>query len=346
VGADIVIVLDESASMGTERTWVKTMVQNLNDNLKANGIGTATVLNRFGLVGYGGNAAPYIQGHVHLVGGQPFVEADLADAWLTAWNTAVDSVTAHDNGNTEDGYEALNVALAYTWRTTGVGKVIILLTDEARNTVAFSTGNVDNTLRDSIAASLAAGDFIASVGLNLKLRDAAGGAEININVPPGPYPFNAGQDYCVLGPTMGFGWDDTTATTNGLSYRKSGLSYVTGTGGFDGTTGSYPLSNMDGWNPAGYSPSKLRTTYRDLFITSTVRGSMWDISYLRTLQFSADPQYSDALTEAFVEHIKDRVLASFSWTFVNWTGAVTSTDNPLAYAVVGPASLTANFILA
>jgi hypothetical protein len=346
VGADIVIVLDESVSMGTERVWVKTMVQDLNDNLKANGIGTATVLNRFGLVGFGGNAAPYIRGHVHLIGGQPFVEADLADVWLTAWNTAVDSVAAHDGGGTEDGYEALNVALAYTWRTTSVGKVIILLTDEARNTSSGSTGNVDNVLRDSIAASLAAGEYIAAAGLNLKLRDAAGGAEININTPPLPYPFNAGQDYCVLGPTIGFGWDDATATINGLSYRKSGLSFVTGTGGLDGTTSSYALSYIFAWNTAGYSPSKLRTTYRDLFISTTVRGSLWDLSYLRTLQFSADPQYADALTEAFVEHIKDRVLASFSWTFVNWTGAVTSTSNPLAYTVVGPASLTANFILA
>lgn len=347
VGADIVMLLDESGSMGTERTWVKTMAAALNANLKANGIGTASVLNRFGLIGYGGGGV-YSPGHTHLINGQPFVEADLADVWQTYWSTAVDLAAAHyAGGGVEDGYTALNLALTYGWRTTSVSKVVILLTDEARNiSGGSSTGTVDNTIRDAIAASLAAGDYIAALAITFKLRDAAGGANININLPALPYPFNAGQNYCVLGPTMGFGWSDVTATTNGVSYRKSGLTFVTGTGGFDGAGSStYPLSYMFNYNPAEFSPSKMRTTYRDLFISTTVRGSMWDLAYLRTLQFGPSTQYADALTAAFVDHIKDRVLASFSWTFVNWTGAVTSTSNPLAYTVVGPASLTANFIL-
>ena len=62
--ADIVLVVDESASMGGDQEWVAEMIPLLDEALIAEGIGaTAGNPNRFAVVGYGGGRENIVVGH-------------------------------------------------------------------------------------------------------------------------------------------------------------------------------------------------------------------------------------------------------------------------------------------
>lgn len=329
VGADIVIVLDESGSMGTERSWVKTLAVDLDAFLKSNNIGSATVPNRFGLVGFGGDKTKgYEVAHKHLISGLEFASTD-NPSWSTNFNAAVDSIGSHYSASSavEDGYAALTMALgSYGWRVSFVGKVIVLLTDEPRNTVArtgSSDGDPDPAYLASLKASFVSGNYITAGMLGIKLY-----ATGKTTDPPS---FHGLQ----FGPIMGFGWNGISV--NGVAYAFNGSAFTgTNTGGYSG--------NIDTPNVANPAGSMFRTTYENLFIDSSVKGSEWDLYYLRAGIY--DPAYTVSLTSAFVSHIEGRIEQNLSWQFVNWTGSITSTDNPLSVTVNGTFSVTANFNLA
>ncbi len=119
--ADIVVVIDESGSMSGEQRWVGETIPVLDVGLKAKGIGSELLPNRYGLVGFGSWMYDTRQIDVGngLMGGAPEFE------------TASDELIAY--GSQEDGWDGINTALnTYSFRDAAALN-IIFITDEDRD---------------------------------------------------------------------------------------------------------------------------------------------------------------------------------------------------------------------
>lgn len=125
--ADVIVVVDESGSMGGEHAWIATMIGSLDTELIAAGI----TGNRYGLVGFGASSGHGIEGHQHAVGGGQF---GTAAQFATAAGGLVTS------GGLEDGYDGIDEALGYSFRA-GAAVNIILVTDEDRDVADGSEGH-------------------------------------------------------------------------------------------------------------------------------------------------------------------------------------------------------------
>ena len=186
--ADILFVVDESGSMYDEHTWLGTMITALESELVAAGVTD----NRYGLVGFGASQSSHegtVAGHKHTVGGGDWGTA-------AALSTAAGGLVA--TGGTEDGYEALEVALNYSTRSTAAFNVI-LITDEDRDDILSGTLDFDGVLTD----------------LNAK------NAMLNVVVNASFYDDQ---------PAGALGVDSA-----GMAYLQDGSGYTTGTGGSPGT---------------------------------------------------------------------------------------------------------------
>lgn len=131
--ADVIVVVDESGSMGGEHAWIGPMIASLDAALSTAGV----TGNRFGLVGFGGSSTHGIGGHSHLVGGGQF---GTAAQFATAAGGLVLS------GGTEDGWDGIDEALGYSFRPSAAVN-IILVTDEDRdnyNTALTYAGVLSN----------------------------------------------------------------------------------------------------------------------------------------------------------------------------------------------------------
>ncbi len=129
--ADIVVIMDDSASMGFAQTFSGQLMQDIDAGLLAAGIGaTAAGGNRFGLLAYGGfntDTAP-----------APVLLGASAQLFGTAQEYATGVGTLQASGAVEDGYLAIDVALdTYQFRPEAE-KFIILVTNEDRDIVDAS----------------------------------------------------------------------------------------------------------------------------------------------------------------------------------------------------------------
>ncbi|MCR9293841.1 MAG: PPC domain-containing protein, partial [bacterium] len=126
---DVLVVMDESASMAFAQQFAVGFIADLDTNLQAAGIGNSSAgTNLFGLVGFGSaTQAP---------------RAIPVGAGGELWGTSVEYATASgnllDNGAVEDGYQAIHFALDnYDFREDAE-KFIILVTNEDRDVVDAS----------------------------------------------------------------------------------------------------------------------------------------------------------------------------------------------------------------
>lgn len=132
---DLIVVIDESGSMDTERNFIGNYIENMDTVLEENGVST----NQYGLVGYGGHyaVATNEEGHKHTVGG-----GDLGTA--AEFSAATDGLQV--DGGTEDGYEAMMFALEnYTFRSNA-GASLFLITDEDRDDITNATVDYNSML--------------------------------------------------------------------------------------------------------------------------------------------------------------------------------------------------------
>ena len=119
---DVIVVVDESASMSTEHAWISPMLGTLDGALSGLGMNAS-----YALVGYAS-------------GGQGRTLAGVGT--LAAAQTATSGLRTN-GGPTEDGYAALNYALHNLTFTAGSALNVILITDEDRdNSNAALTYNV------------------------------------------------------------------------------------------------------------------------------------------------------------------------------------------------------------
>lgn len=136
---DVVVIVDESASMSTEHAWISPTLGTLNSQLALLGIAA-----NYALVGFADGG----QGRT-LAGIGTLATAQAATSGLTT-----------GGGPTEDGYAAIHYALANLTFTAGAALNVILITDEDRD-----TSNAALTYA-SILAELTARNALLNVAVN------------------------------------------------------------------------------------------------------------------------------------------------------------------------------------
>lgn len=233
-----------------------------------------------------------------------------SNVWLSADHPTFSTTWANPDtalvtsGGAEDAYEPIDdvSSNAFGWRTTNVAKVIIFATDEDRQEHNYPSSIT--TLRNKLGT----GDFIVAGILRVtRFYDYAGTQVIG-------YGYGAQPGYA--------------AAINGLCYIADGF-------------GGFTYSRTGNATDTGAEP-QVTEEYVNLCIHNTVRGSVWDLAYIRatgipTASFSA----------AFVDNMKDRIIATLGWRFINWTSGATvlGSSANLIYTVDGPDTVTANFQL-
>ena len=155
LAADILLVVDESRSMGGEHRWLPDMVRNLETQLRSSGIGTFSDLpNRYGLVGYGRRQPiEYARVLATRTGRTLFSAAE--------YSQANDQLIADDQGRIEDGYQAIDHALTELPYRKGsnIARNIILITDEDRDVITQGA----TLTRESMKTTLESLGFILNV---------------------------------------------------------------------------------------------------------------------------------------------------------------------------------------
>jgi hypothetical protein len=169
---DLVFMVGESGSMNTEHQWLgggsppgtpPFVPSVLEAALVAANIGAGVNPNRYALVGFADTAHSVGQrAHKHTVGGGDWGTAAQLEA------AAASGPGLSTTGGTEDGYDAMSFSLNawaanYTWRP-GAVKVLILVTDEGRDTLSADT-------KASITALMQADDVIIAMCVNAQIKD-------------------------------------------------------------------------------------------------------------------------------------------------------------------------------
>ena len=167
--ADVLVVIDESSSMGPLQDFTEQMIPELENALIASGVGDGTFgTNRYGLVGYGGPNTAF--GFSYTVGsGQ--------------WGTSTEYVTAalglRTQSGAADGYKGLDFALAnYAFRGAAA-KFIILITDTNREN--FGGAGLSPSTTSSLLAQLSAADITLQTIVNARFRDSANNIAIAVD---------------------------------------------------------------------------------------------------------------------------------------------------------------------
>lgn len=159
--ADIIVVIDESGSMGGEHAFIGPAMVNLDGAL----IGLGITPNQFGLVGFGADALHGTPGHTHLVGGGLFGTS-------AQFSAATGGLVL--TGATEDGYSGIAHALTYPFRA-GSARNIILVTDEDRD-------NAGGPSRASILQSLDDNDATLNAIVNATFRSPSTGTQSALGI--------------------------------------------------------------------------------------------------------------------------------------------------------------------
>ena len=149
--ADIVFVVDESASMVREHNWIREEVGIIDRILKTRGVGAGERNNLFALVGFGRNDPQAIAGIslTHLTSASDFVEA---------------SRNLMLSGTFEDGYAAIDYSLENIVTRPDTAKQLILVTDEDRSVLR------PDLSREVIESRLRRTGFVLNVVVNQALQ--------------------------------------------------------------------------------------------------------------------------------------------------------------------------------
>jgi RHS repeat-associated protein len=158
--ADVVVVVDESGSMTEEQDWVEELVGPLEAHLNTNGIGTGTLPNRYGVMGY--------DWHTRAI--------NVGSGWMGSHLDFPAAARQLDlrGGGSEDGWVAVQFAATQYPLRDGAAHNIILVTDEGRS-------NNDNAVTyDSVLASLRAKNALLNAVVNARFTCGDGSAALGM----------------------------------------------------------------------------------------------------------------------------------------------------------------------
>ena len=329
--ADIVFLVDESTSMGSElgstaafRTWVGTLANELESALNAAGIGRSQP-NQYAMIGFGGLRQM-------ATGGRPTYETSWPHIFNVGgngvdWGSAAALATAANGltniGSTVDGYTAMDFALhAYTYRALAA-KLFVLLTDKNRDdiitgipsgsssgvflvpgTILTNGTNSYTTPSDvtiaSITSALAAKNVILATCNLINMTASPAGTVI------GASGTNTGSSPAFLVSATG----PSYYTTSVLASLTSG----DGVGFYHSDNAYKNIPSCYYWNVAQALPG----------------GTFWDLTNLSV------PANLTSFTSCLVAQIKDSILTNLSYTFEYWTvNSGTYATNPVGITVAG-----------
>jgi len=170
--ADIVLLVDESGSMGGEHSWIQGMVSDLESALVAAGVGAGADPNRYAVVGFGSSIHdpdPF--------GGlteEPHKHPTAGPDWLTAGNITSATSELSTFGGTEDGWAAIDFFFDNYTPRANAALNLILITDEDRD-------NTDASLSYSgILNRMAARSALLNVVVYCGFADGGGNRAIGV----------------------------------------------------------------------------------------------------------------------------------------------------------------------
>ena len=224
--ADVVVVIDESGSMGGEHAWLSGMINSLDVALAGNGV----TGNRYALVGFGANSSHGTPGHKHLYGGIEFT---------TAAGFGTPDTDLIINGGFEDGYDGIHTALGYSFRADAA-KNIILVTDEDRDNLSSNSYTYANTLTaltgagallNAVVNNPFTGNGISALGVdhagNGYLADGSGGFTTDTPGAVGNGYGTTETDYAALAlASGGAAWDLNKLRLGGLTANSFTAAFV------------------------------------------------------------------------------------------------------------------------
>ncbi|GIW99402.1 MAG: hypothetical protein KatS3mg111_2735 [Pirellulaceae bacterium] len=229
---DVIVVMDESSSMGFAQQFAMGMIQDLDNTLRAAGIGnSAAGPNLFGLVGFGDiNSSP-----------RSIPVGANGALFGTSQEYVIASQQLGTAGAVEDGYQAIHFALDnYTFRENSE-RFIILVTDEDRDVVDASL-DYDNTLaklraHDVTLEGILSATFLDEQGnralaldaaSNAYLEDGQGGFIVTPNGSVSPNTFTSTiVDYVdMVFDTNGLAGDISQIQRGGLTAQSFGAAMV------------------------------------------------------------------------------------------------------------------------
>lgn len=203
--ADVLVLIDESGSMGGEQAWIGPTIGNLDSALQAAGVTDS----RYGLVGYGSSGSGELGRSLPVGGGQFGTAAEFA----TATGSLVTS------GSDEDGYSAIDYALdTYSFRE-GAAVNFILITDEDRD-------NLDSSLTfESTRSSLASRNILLNAIVDNPFEDGEGNDALGVDSDGDAY-LQAGTGFSTSpGGTVGNGDGNTEVDYVQLALELGGAAW-------------------------------------------------------------------------------------------------------------------------
>jgi hypothetical protein len=195
--ADVVVIMDESGSMGGEQAWMNTLIPTLDSKLVAEGLtGNQYAIIGYGASGTGGHAS--VAPHKHL-----YLGAD----WFSAGNFSSATPAFIASGGTEDGWAAIQYFFDNYTTRAGAAINVILVTDEDRDNTN-ATFTYANTL-----ARLTSASALLNAVVNCGFRTATGGTALGVDSDGDAYVANGSGGYTSTpGGSQGGACDGSTKT--------------------------------------------------------------------------------------------------------------------------------------
>lgn len=205
LGADVILLIDESASMEMQHEWIANMTIRLDHLLRRLNIGVREP-NLFGVVGFGSTYSEGTYSRLFEYKGQQFVNA-----------TNVKRLTEQlsVNGNSEDGYAAIQFAInKYQFREGA--KQFILISDENRDSLQTDLN------RSSILSMLEQRDTILNVAISESFETNRGEQAFGIDSASRTFVYNPFNSLDVV--SGGRFIKDSAHSTTNLDYTQLALS--------------------------------------------------------------------------------------------------------------------------
>ncbi|MCC6508553.1 MAG: pre-peptidase C-terminal domain-containing protein, partial [Pirellulaceae bacterium] len=232
--ADIVVVMDDSASMGFAQQFSAQLMQDIDAALLASGIGaTALGGNQFGLLAYGGATTASTPAPV-LLGPAPGALFGTSVQYATGINTLQAS------GFLEDGYLAIDFALDnYAFRPQAE-KFILLVTNEDRDIVdgskTYATTFAKLRAKDVLLDGIVSANFFDGTGRSAMavdskdqayLADGSGGFTVTPNGRVTSFDTTVPDYVDLIHETGGIAGDISQIQFGGATTTSFGRAFIT-----------------------------------------------------------------------------------------------------------------------
>jgi hypothetical protein len=178
--ADVVVIMDESGSMGGEQAWMTSLIPTLDAKLVSEGL----TGNQYAIIGYGSSSSG------HGISQAPHKHQYLGADWFSAVNFDDATPSFVASGGFEDGWAGIKFFFDNYTTRAGAAINVILVTDEDRD---ITTGNTQ-TYAGTLGLLTGAGALLNAV-VNCGFRTGAGATALGVDSGANAYVANGSGGY-------------------------------------------------------------------------------------------------------------------------------------------------------